>query len=88
MVPPQHQGSADGGEKRPCVRGSTNVICRGLPSAASDIPRVNYLTLTAESVARGLGEVEIRRGCDCLGRLTGRDVWEKISFPLEESAIV
>jgi len=37
---------------------------------------------------RGLGEVEIRRGCDCLGRLTGRDVWKKISFPLEESAIV
>jgi len=36
----------------------------------------------------GLEEVEIRRGCDCLGRLTGRDVWKKISFPLEESAIV
>ena len=25
---------------------------------------------------------------DCLGRLTGRDLREKIPFPLEESAIV
>ena len=49
----------------------------------------SYLFAAGVDVPKeGLEEVEIRRGCDCLGRLTGRDVLEKISFPLEESDIV